>query len=328
MNLPVLPAKHANPAPLAFKVFTASKLDRIPQLEALAKDQRFAMRVVSSVLPFRVNQYVIDELIDWSRVPDDPLFQLTFPQRGMLSEAHFDRMASLLTRGADKAEIDAAATEIRAELNPHPAGQREHNVPMLDGQPLPGMQHKYRETVLFFPSQGQTCHSYCTFCFRWAQFIGDKSLKFASSDADQLTAYLVQHPEVTDVLITGGDPMVMNAHNIAHYVDALLAPELAHIQNIRIGSKSLTFWPHRFVTDRDADDVLRSFERAVKAGKHVAFMAHVNHWRELDTSICRRAIARIRSTGAVIRSQGPLLRHINDDPDVWSTMWREQVKVG
>ena len=328
MNLPVLPAKHANPAPLAFKVFTASKLDRIPQLEALAKDQRFAMRVVSSVLPFRVNQYVIDELIDWSRVPDDPLFQLTFPQRGMLSEAHFDRMASLLTRGADKAEIDAAATEIRAELNPHPAGQREHNVPMLDGQPLPGMQHKYRETVLFFPSQGQTCHSYCTFCFRWAQFIGDKSLKFASSDADQLTAYLVQHPEVTDVLITGGDPMVMNAHNIAHYVDALLAPELAHIQNIRIGSKSLTFWPHRFVTDRDADDVLRSFERAVKAGKHVAFMAHVNHWRELDTDICRRAISRIRDTGAVIRSQGPLLRHINDDPRVWSKMWREQVKVG
>ncbi len=328
MNLPVLPAKHANPAPLAFKVFTASKLDRIPQLEALAKDQRFAMRVVSSVLPFRVNQYVIDELIDWSRAPDDPLFQLTFPQRGMLTEAHFDRMASLLTRGADKAEIDAAAKEIRADLNPHPAGQREHNVPMLDGQPLPGMQHKYRETVLFFPSQGQTCHSYCTFCFRWAQFIGDKSLKFASSDADQLTAYLVQHPEVTDVLMTGGDPMVMNAHNIAHYVDALLAPELDHIQNIRIGSKSLTFWPHRFVTDRDADDVLRSFERAVKAGKHVAFMAHVNHWRELDTDICRRAIARIRSTGAVIRSQGPLLRHINDDPRVWSRMWQEQVKVG
>ena len=98
MNLPVLPAQLDNPAPLAFKVFTASKLDRIPQLEALAKDQRFAMRVVSSVLPFRVNQYVIDELIDWSRAPDDPLFQLTFPQRGMLSEAHFDRMASLLTR--------------------------------------------------------------------------------------------------------------------------------------------------------------------------------------------------------------------------------------
>ncbi|RLB46871.1 MAG: lysine 2,3-aminomutase, partial [Deltaproteobacteria bacterium] len=105
-------------------------------------------------------------------------------------------------------------------------------------------------------------------------------------------------------------------------------PELAHIQNIRIGSKSLTFWPHRFVTDRDADDVLRSFERAVKAGKHVAFMAHVNHWRELDTDICRRAISRIRDTGAVIRSQGPLLRHINDDPRVWSKMWREQVKVG
>lgn len=328
MNLPVLPANRPDLLAPSFKVFTASKLDRIPQLEGLSKDQRFTMKVVSSVLPFRVNQYVIDELIDWSRVPDDPIFQLTFPQRGMLSEAHFDRMASLLTLNADKAAVAAAATAIRAELNPHPAGQREHNVPTLDGQPLPGMQHKYRETVLFFPAQGQSCHSYCTFCFRWAQFVGDKSLKFAASDADVLKAYLVEHPEVSDVLITGGDPMVMNAHNIAHYIDALLVPELAHIQNIRIGSKSLTFWPHRYVTDRDADDVLRTFERAVKAGKNIAFMAHANHHREMDTDICRQAVSRIRSTGAVIRSQGPLLRHINDDPKVWSTMWREQVRMG
>ncbi len=308
--------------------FASVGLDLIPQLQTLPEEQRFDMRVVSSVLPFRVNRYVVDQLIDWSRAAEDPVFRLTFPQRAMLSDAHFGRMEGLLRRGASRDEIRAAATEIRAELNPHPAGQMDRNVPQLDGVPVPGIQHKYRETVLFFPSQGQTCHAYCTFCFRWAQFVGDKALKIASSDADVLVAYLERHREVTDVLITGGDPMVMRGRNLAGYIDALLRPELEHVQTIRIGSKSLSFWPYRFLTERDADDVLRAFERAVEAGKHVAFMAHVNHWRELETEAARRAIARIQGTGAVIRSQAPLMRGINDSADVWAKMWREQVKLG
>jgi L-lysine 2,3-aminomutase len=66
----------------------------------------------------------------------------------------------------------------------------------------------------------------------------------------------------------------------------------------------------------------------VIAGKHVAIMAHYNHTRELQTSIARAAIGRLRATGAEIRSQGPLLAHINDDADVWAELWREQVKLG
>jgi L-lysine 2,3-aminomutase len=62
-------------------------------------------------------------------------------------------------------------------LNPHPAGQLLLNAPRLHGRPLPGLQHKYQETVLFFPRQGQTCHAYCTYCFRWAQFVNEPELK-------------------------------------------------------------------------------------------------------------------------------------------------------
>src|SRR5690554_8070991 len=124
------------------------------------------MRVVAQVLPFRVNQYVIDELIDWDQVPNDPIFQLTFPQKGMLQPEDYERMAEAMRNNADRAEIKKLAREIQASLNPHPAGQQEMNVPMLDGEPLAGVQHKYRETLLFFPSQGQVCHAYCTFCFR------------------------------------------------------------------------------------------------------------------------------------------------------------------
>ena len=317
------------PAVVPFKVFTQRDLDKIEQISRLPAEIRFEMRVVSSVLPFRVNRYVIDELIDWSNVPADPIFQLTFPQRGMLAPEHFERMATLLRSDAAKAEIERVANEIRHELNPHPADQMEMNMPRdADGNRLEGMQHKYRETVLFFPSQGQTCHSYCTFCFRWAQFIGDKELRIATSEAETLHDYLREHTEVSDLLFTGGDPMVMKTKHLQAYFEPLLHPDFDHIQTIRIGTKALSFWPYRFHGAADSDELMRLLERMVKAGKHVAVMAHYNHWKELDTEAARSAIRRIRATGAVIRAQGPLIRHINDDPAVWAKMWEMQVKLG
>lgn len=311
-----------------FQVFTNRQLEQIAPLEKLSAEQRFEMKVVANVLPFRVNRYVIDELINWDNVPSDPIFQLVFPQREMLKPEDFNRMADLVRRDAEPAEIQALARDIQAGLNPHPAGQQEMNVPHLDDEPLKGMQHKYRETVLFFPSQGQVCHSYCTFCFRWAQFVGDKELRFASNEADTLHAYLSADRNITDLLITGGDPMVMKTRHLVGYLEALLQPHLEHVQTIRLGTKSLTFWPQRFVTDGDADELLRLFERLVAGGKHVALMAHVNHWQELETPIAREAIRRIRDTGVVIRTQAPLLNHINNDPAVWARMWRTQVGMG
>src|SRR5690554_4656293 len=201
-------------APERFKVYTARQLDQIPQLQKLPEEQRFEMRVVANVLPFRVNQYVIDQLIDWAAVPNDPIFQLTFPQRGMLKPEHFDRVAQAMRDEVEPAQLNQIIAEVRAELNPHPAGQLEDNIPQLNGEPVQGLQHKYRETVLFFPSSGQVCHSYCTFCFRWAQFVGDKDLKIAAKETSQLQEYLRAHPEVTDVLVTGGDPLVMKTRNL------------------------------------------------------------------------------------------------------------------
>ena len=322
-----LPAGTFDPVP--FRVYTQRDVDRIAPLAALTEAQRFEMKVVSAVLPFRVNQYVIDELIDWNNVPDDPIFQLTFPQRGMLAPEHFDRIAELLGRNAEKAELERAVAEVRHELNPHPADQMEMNMPRDEhGNRLDGIQHKYRETVLFFPSQGQTCHSYCTFCFRWAQFVGDKSLRIAASEADMLHGYLRHHPEVTDLLFTGGDPMVMKTRHLKDYLEPLLAPEFDHIQTIRIGTKALTFWPHRFLGAEDADELIGLLERMVEAGKHVAVMAHYNHWKELETEAAQAAIRRVRATGAIIRGQGPLIRHINDDPAVWARLWKTQVRLG
>lgn len=320
-------AEQAKPVP--FKVYTQRDLDRIEQLARLTPEQRFEMKVVSSVLPFRVNQYVIDELIDWDNIPADPIFQLTFPQRGMLAPEHYERIAGLLRAGADKTVLEKAVAEVRHALNPHPADQMQMNIPLDDeGRRLDGIQHKYRETVLFFPSQGQTCHAYCSFCFRWAQFVGDKDLRISASEADTLHAYLRRHTEVTDLLFTGGDPMVMKTRHLRDYLEPLLEPGFDHIQTVRIGTKALTFWPHRFLDAEDADELIELLARLVRAGKHVALMAHYNHWKELDTEVAQAAIRRIRATGAVIRAQGPLIAHINDDPAVWAKMWQMQVRLG
>ncbi len=300
----------------------------IPQLRRFSEEQLFAMQVVGSVLPFKTNNYVIDELIDWGNIPDDPIFVLTFPQKEMLRGEHFEEMASVLRSTSDRNRIQECANRIRWQLNPHPAGQMEHNVPVLDEQKLSGMQHKYKETVLFFPSQGQTCHAYCTFCFRWPQFVGLEGMRFAMKETNTLIEYIRRHPEVTDILFTGGDPLIMNTKILATYLDALIEARPGNLNRIRLGTKALGYWPYKFLTDNDADELLALLRRVVSSGIHLAVMAHFNHSQELRTPAVREAIARVRETGAEIRTQSPLLAHINDDASVWAEMWREQVNLG
>ena len=311
-----------------YRVLTRKDIPKIPQLQCLAPEHLEAILAVSCVLPFRVNQYVLDELIDWERVPDDPVFQLTFPQPGMLSGTDLALMLDLVRRGAPRAELDVHARRVQRRLNPHPGGQLSLNVPKLDGERLRGMQHKYRETVLFFPSSGQTCHAYCTYCFRWAQFVGIEELRFATKEVDDLVRYLRKHREVTSVLLTGGDPLIMRAGGLRRYLEPLLDPSLEHVESIRIGTKAPAYWPQRFVTDPDSDELLALFEQVGRAGRHLALMAHFSHPRELEPRLAQEALRRIRGTGAVIRCQAPIVRHVNDDPAIWASMWRLQVRSG
>ena len=318
---PVVPAQGRR-----FRAYSAKHLDQLTARAGLSDDERLAVRAVATVLPFRTNEYVLDSLIDWSAAPDDPIYRLVFPQADMLPPDDIAPIAALLARGAPDQELQAAAHSVRLRLNPHPAGQLALNVPAFGEEPIPGVQHKYPETVLVFPKQGQTCHAYCTYCFRWAQFVGEPDLKMATDDTERVTSYLTAHPEVTSVLITGGDPMIMGTGVLRRYVEPLLG--LEQLESIRIGTKALSYWPQRFVSDPDADDVLRLFEQVVSAGKNLALMAHFTHPRELEPPLVARAIGRIRTTGAVIRTQAPLIRTINDDPATWSRMWRTQLRLG
>ena len=156
----------------------------------------------------------MEELIDWDREDDiknDPFYRLVFPTMAMLSPEH-RKLLEETEALKDPFKLKDVVDEIREDLNPHPAGQKALNAPKK--VELTGVQHKYSETVLFFPAAGQTCHAYCTYaaavatraavaarrvvspplylpsvpplctsprryCFRWAQFIGDTDLRFA-----------------------------------------------------------------------------------------------------------------------------------------------------
>ncbi len=295
-----------------YKAYTLANFREIPQLAALSEEQKFAAEVVGSVLPFRTNRYVVEELIDWDAAPDDPIFTLTFPRREMLLPRHFAQMADLIKGQASAAEIRRAADDIREQLNPH--GQMDNNVPILNGERLSGMQHKYRETVLFFPARDRpatpTAPSASAGPSSWAT----ASLS-SPRQAETLVEYVRTHPEVSDILFTGGDPMIMKSSALASYIEPLLDADLPSLRTIRIGTKSLSYWSFRYLTDPDAGEVLALFERIVKSGRHLAIAAHFNHPRDACKYFeSRRARCgkSIRATGAQIRTQSPVLSHIND----------------
>ena len=316
---------------MKFINYTKSSIPRIlrerSSLNSSAIEQ---IHAASHVFPFRANNYVVDHLIDWSNVLNAPIFKLPFPQSGMLSEGDMTMMLDLQSRG-DRQQIRQQASAIRNRMNPHPAKQKELNVPVVGNERVFGAQHKYRETMLFFPSEAQWCHSYCTYCFRWAQFteVGSQQ-QFKSKDVDGLVRYVAANKQLTDVLFTGGDPMVMRTPLWRRYLDPLIdgRKETAHISTIRVGTKSLTYWPYRYTHDDDADDLLRLFERVSRSGKHLTIQAHFTHPHELQTPQVEEAVRSLRMTGANIRTQAPIVRGINDDSAVWADMWTRQVTMG
>jgi KamA family protein len=313
----------------SLKSYTLSNFRTLPQIQNLGEEKQFEMEVVGNVLPFKANNYVVEQLIDWNNIPNDPMYVLTFPQKGMLKPEHYKKMETALKNNLDKKEIANIANEIRLQLNPHPAGQMELNVPTLnDGTKLYGMQHKYKETCLFFPSQSQTCHAYCSFCFRWPQFVGMDEMKFAMQEGEQLVQYVSEHPEISDILFTGGDPMIMKAKIFSKYIDTILESKPKNLNTIRIGTKALSYWPYKFLTDSDSQEMLDVFRRITDNGLHLAFMGHFNHLNELSTEAVKSAIKEVRKTGAEIRTQSPLLAHINDDAEMWAKMWTKQVQLG
>ncbi|MFG2902968.1 lysine 2,3-aminomutase [Streptomyces zaomyceticus] len=294
-------------------VFTGHRLagliaDRTGQ-PALGHDAE----IVGRVLPFRITSHVADELVDWSRAPDDPVYRLVMPHRDMLAPADFAAVEQTL-RDGDRDRLRLVVDGLRERFDPHPGGRD-------DGD----LRHTYPETLLVLPFQGRTCGAPCASCFRRPRSTGDPARPRPLGGPEAMAAHLAHHPEITEVLL-GGDPFTVRTP----LLDAYLAPLLdrPHVTTVRIRTESVSFRPQRFLDAPDADDLLRLLERVVASGRRLLLTLPISHPRELRPEATRRAVSRLIATGAVLRTEAPVVRHVNDDAGVWARMWRDQIALG
>ncbi len=248
--------------------------------------------------------------VNWDNYETDSVYQLVLPQPGMI-DAEPTRAYVEANTEAERARIVAAYTE---KTNPHD-GNQQLNKPWFENDQgevefLEGSQHKYPQCQLIFDTSTQNCFSFCTYCFRHAQVRGDEDM-FLQKDITQLHRYLKKHPEVTDLLITGGDGGFMPANRFGQYIKPIIEdPELVHIRTIRLGSRALTFQPEMILSPK-YDKMLEHFDLLYENGIQMAWMAHFSTPRELLNPRTIAAIRRLKAHGVMVRSQSPIMNHIS-----------------
>ncbi|MEL6534064.1 MAG: lysine 2,3-aminomutase, partial [Bacteroidota bacterium] len=284
-------------------------------------------QVLTQVFHFKTNAYILNQLINWDDLDADPMYRLNFLQPQMLPPQDYLHLRQLLYTPLSETEKKSYTTGVRHRLRPE-IKHAAKSLPTQHGQWMRGIYRAFRTHASLFPSpMSKTCHAYYSYCFRWEMLDNPTAQKQTTyTDPHHPISFLRTTPEVTDVLFTGADPLVVPANKLRAFIDPVL--KVDSVQNIRISSKALAWWPYRFTTDRDAEELLQLFEHIIAQGKHLNFCAHFTHVRELENPVVSEAIRRIRNTGAVIRCQGPLVEGINDTAKDWSTLWKAQVRQG
>jgi KamA family protein len=205
-------------------------------------------------------------LIDWDD-PNDPIRRLVVPMEEELDEW---------------GRLDASHEELYTKV--------------------PGLEHKYTDTALLLVND--VCGAYCRFCFRKRLFMDDNDE--VVRDITQGVAYIRQHTEITNVLLTGGDPLIMSTSKLGPIIEQLRA--IPHLKIIRIGTKMPAFNPHRIVND---PDLLKMIEQNSTSEGRIYIMAHFNHVREL-TPIAQKSLDLLQKHGAITVNQTPLIGGVND----------------
>ncbi len=215
-------------------------------------------------------------LIDWND-PEDPIRRIVIP---------------------DSRELDVTGT-----LDPSSEGS--YTV-------LPGLQHKYPQTALLLLSD--VCGGICRFCFRKRLFL-QKEHEIAS-DIPICLDYIRDHKEITNVLLTGGDPLMLSTGQLESVIRELRT--IDHVQIIRLGSKLPAYNPHRILDDSALREMLRRYSTP---DKRIYVMAQFNHPREL-TGSALKALDQLRDAGVVVVNQTPLIAGVNDSPHILADLFR------
>ncbi len=221
-------------------------------------------------------------LIDWND-PQDPIRQLIIPREEELSDW-----------GKLDASNEAAVTVSR------------------------GVQHKYPHTVLLLCNE--VCGAYCRYCFRKRLFMDENDE--VTNDVSEGIKYIASNPNVTNVLLTGGDPLLMSTRRLVEILDALRA--IPHVHIIRIGSKMPAFDPWRVLNDESLQAAFRQYSTP---RRRIYMMAHFDHPRELTEPAVECLDCLIRC-GVICVNQCPLIKGINDDPSVLAEMYRDLAAIG
>ncbi len=178
--------------------------------------------------------------------------------------------------------------------------------------PVPGLVHRYPDRVLFLVTD--RCASYCRYCTRSrvVSGVGEQELEL---DFDRAIEYLQKHTEVRDVLLSGGDALLLSDAKLKNLLSRLRAIE--HIEFLRIGSRVPIFLPQRITPELCA--MLKEF--------HPLWMSvHVNHPKELTVEV-RDALGRLADAGIPLGNQSVLLKGVNDDSDVMKVLVQKLLRA-
>lgn len=186
-----------------------------------------------------------------------------------------------------------------------------------DSTVVPGLQHKYRQTGLLLVTD--RCASYCRYCFR-KRIVGNDSEEVAP-DYWRVGEYIQAHPEMNNVLLSGGDPFVLKTEKLNRILDHLLP--IQHLTSIRFGTKTVAFYPARF---RD-EALIEMFQRIIAAGKMPVIVSHFDHVGEISEE-SERNILRLRQAGVQFLNQTVLLAKVNDDPDTLAATFQKCHSMG
>jgi len=186
---------------------------------------------------------------------------------------------------------------------------------------MEGVQHKYDSTVLVLVSD--RCAALCRYCFRKRLFLkGQERRPERLQDLAELVRYLRQHPEVTNVLFSGGDALMLSTPRLQELLEAVIP--IPHLRYIRFGTRILSYWPERILND---GSLLELFRRYSRSGKRLYVVTHFDHPREL-TPEARQACDLLLRAGVHLLNQCPLIRGVNDAPEVLAELFRELAGIG
>ena len=200
---------------------------------------------------------------------------------------------------------DSAELATAPEEHPDPIGDLAH-------QPVKGIVHRYPDRVLLTPVFA--CPVYCRFCFR-RERVGPGKDVLSARELDAALEYIAARPEIWEVILTGGDPMILSARRLANLIGRL--DQIGHVQVLRV---------HTRVPVVDPDRVTAELVAALRGKRVTTWVAvHTNHPREL-TPTAGRSLARLADGGIPLVSQTVLLAGVNDSADVLEELFRSLVR--